>query len=528
VWCFLALAIACGAAAYQGVVATRDVAFPADEDLARDVAAAETIASGHPLSDPVYRGEWLWYNPLTPAIVAAIATVARRPVPFVYSRLGAYFNLLIPLSLFAVVLSWWGFMQALVAVLALLYLIPGAGPGWLTASYSPWLYPMHVGQAMFYVALLAITHAWRNGGTRAFAWAGLALGTTLLTHTAPALLLAAAMGMEVLRTECRQGTGGSQRIVRYVVFAAAFLAAAAPLLASIVGHYHLQIKNAGPGVYVLYELGLERAWALWRPVLTPSIVTLVTAAGYVQLIRRREDLAARLLLSIAGTAGLFLLYGYLAQTSWAASHHIVTIVPTHHFWYYLTAVTAMVFAHGVAAIADAIGGLQARAGGWMARASPYTMRILTALVVVAAIVRYPAYTRRYDFRAAAAAARQMFTDPVLRDMYDWLRQSTARDDVFAAPTNLAQSVIGMSGRKVVVVGKFFSNPYVDWGTRAEDNLAMDRYLRAADFGGFLRVASKYRVRYVARTGRVPDALLKEPLFSEAWSGGSWVIYRVGR
>src|SRR5205823_2594238 len=121
--CLIALGIACAAAAYQGVLVTRDLTFPQDEDFARDVAAAETIAAGHPLSDPVYRGEWLWYNPLAPAMVAVIATISHRPIPLVYSRLGAYFNLLIPLSLFALVAVWWGWLVALVAVLALVYVV---------------------------------------------------------------------------------------------------------------------------------------------------------------------------------------------------------------------------------------------------------------------------------------------------------------------------------------------------------------------------------------------------------------------
>src|SRR5207248_553217 len=141
----------------------------------------------------------------------------------------------------------------------------------------------------------------------------------------------------------------------------------------------------------------------------------------------------------------------------------------------------------------------------------------------AAIVRYPAFMRRADFKQ-----RQMFTDPDLLSMYHWVRESTERDDVFAAPVNIGQSVIGMSGRKVVVVGKFFSNPYVDWATRAEDNLAMDRDLRVADFDRFLTISSKYRVRYVARFGRLPDELRKTPLLSVAWNRGPWVIYKVGR
>jgi hypothetical protein len=521
------LGIACVAAGYQGVLASHDLTFLADEDFARDIAAAESIAAGHPLSDPVYRGEWIWYNPLAPTIVAVAATISHRPIPLTYSRLGAYFNVLIPLSLFALVVSWWGWTRALVAVLALLYLVPGDGPGWLTASYSPWLYPMHVGQSMFYVTLLAMTCAWRTGRTRTFAVAGFAFGLTLLAHTAPALLLTSAMLVETVRTEWRHGTGRLERLARYLIFVGMAIAAAAPLLASIVGHYHLNIKNTGPGVYILYQVGLGQARELWLPVVTPSVLGLVTLVGLARLLGRRHELEARLLLSVIATAGAFLMYGYLAQTQWAVSHGLITIVPTHHFWYYLTVLTAIVFAYGVGAIADGIRSLQPRMNIRIGRVASHAMPLLTAVVVLAAVFQYPAFARRADFRASEVS-KQMFTDPDLREMYQWLQRSTERADVFMAPVNLGQSVIGMSGRKVVVVSKFFSNPYVDWGTRAEDNLAMDRHLRLGNFDGFLTIASKYRVRYIARLGRLPDELLKQPLLSIAWSSGPWVIYKVGR
>lgn len=89
VLCLITLGLACAAAGYAGVLASHDLTFIADEDFARDVAAAESIAAGHPLSDPVYRGEWVWYNPLAPTIVAVVATIAHQPIPLIYSRLGA-------------------------------------------------------------------------------------------------------------------------------------------------------------------------------------------------------------------------------------------------------------------------------------------------------------------------------------------------------------------------------------------------------------------------------------------------------
>ena len=156
------LVAACTAAAIQGVRATRGLRWPGDPDFARDIASAEAMAAGHPLSDPFYRGEWAWYNPLVPSLVAGVATTTGQPIPLIYARLGAYLNLAAPLAFFALVAAWWGRLVGLAAVLAFLFFIPGRDPGWLAATYSPWLLPMHVGQGFAYLALIAVAAAWRE------------------------------------------------------------------------------------------------------------------------------------------------------------------------------------------------------------------------------------------------------------------------------------------------------------------------------------------------------------------------------
>lgn len=43
---------------------TADLPGAYDPDQFRDIAQAQTVGDGHPLSDPYDRGEWAWYNPL--------------------------------------------------------------------------------------------------------------------------------------------------------------------------------------------------------------------------------------------------------------------------------------------------------------------------------------------------------------------------------------------------------------------------------------------------------------------------------
>ena len=53
-------------------------------DHFRDIAQAQTVRDGAPLSDQYYRDEWVWYNPLLPwtlALGSAITGTSRRSLP---------------------------------------------------------------------------------------------------------------------------------------------------------------------------------------------------------------------------------------------------------------------------------------------------------------------------------------------------------------------------------------------------------------------------------------------------------------
>jgi hypothetical protein len=194
------LVLGCVLAGAEGVRATRDLQWPPGQDLSRDIAAAESIRNGHPLSDPAYEGEWLWYNPLVPAVVAGASSVLKVPIHTVYARLGAYANLIAPLGLFVLLAVLFDAWAALFAVVGLLFLVPGPEPAWLCATYSPWLLPVHFVQGLFYVALLALWSAWRNPTVGVACLAGALAGLVLLGHTAPFLILIGTIGTGVLLT----------------------------------------------------------------------------------------------------------------------------------------------------------------------------------------------------------------------------------------------------------------------------------------------------------------------------------------
>jgi hypothetical protein len=516
----LILTAICAVALDRSVRATSGLPWPGGSDFARDIASAETIAAGHLLSDPYYRGEWNWYNPLAPSIVAVVSMITRWPIPFVYAHIGAYLNLLVPLALFAVVTMWWGSLTGLAAVIALVFLVPGPEPGWLSASYSPWLLPMHLGQSVFYAGLIAVARAWQESTRTAFCLAGVSIGMALLTHTAPALLLAICMTVEFART----GWPGRERLIQLLIVVLSASIVATPYLLSIGGHYHFHIRNAAPIAFVTTELDLEHVRSYWVATLSPSLIGVIALIGYVWLARQWHTLPARLILSSAIASAIFLGFSYVAQTEWGRANGFHGIVPPHHFVYYLRAFEAFAFAAGVTGLADWIGrALRSRAPF----AADAAMPVLVSAAIGLAVWTYPSYARRFDFVGKRIIAQRMFTDHSLVDMYEWLRRNTAPDDVVLAPLNLSQSVIGTSGRKVVAVDKLFSNPYVDWAERARDRDEMEHLLEAHDWTDFLNLAARYRVRYVAHHGLLSVGNQTTPLLTLAWHESDWTIYRTG-
>jgi hypothetical protein len=512
----LILCIICATALDLGLRATQGLEWPGGSDFARDIASAESIARGHPLSDPYYRGEWNWYNPLAPAIVAGISLLIGQPIPFVYAHIGAYAGLSIPLTLFALAMVWWDSLSALVAVIAVVFLVPGPEPGWLSASYSPWMLPMHLGQAAFYAGMLAVTWAVRTEKTTAYAVAGAAIGLTLLTHTAPTLLLAAALVFEYVHREWTGPIDGrARRLVNMTVAVLVAIVVASPYLVSIGGHYHFHIVNAAPITFLPDELTIARAPDFWLAN-RPSLIGGLALVGIAWLWRSRHTLPSRLALTWAVVSLACLVISYVAQTALAQRLGFHGVVPGHHFLYYLRAFIAVAFAQGIVCLAS-----WRRVGG-----RRVAMPIAVAIVIAAAVWHYPAYTNHFDFVGERIIAQRMFADKVLLRMYGWFREHTSPDDVVLASPNLAQSVIGTAGRHVVVVDKLFSNPYVDWAARDRDRKEMDRLLAAHEWTGFLDLAARYRVRYVARPEELSGLEERTPL-TMAWHEGVWFVYAVG-
>ena len=512
------LVLACAVAGVQGVRTTHDLQWPPGQDLSRDIAAAESIRNGHLLADPAYDGEWLWYNPLVPAIVAGVSVVVDQPTHTVYARLGAYANLLAPLALFALVAALFDAWVALFAVTAFLFLVPGREPAWLCATYSPWLMPVHFVQGLFYLALLAMWHAWRKGTTRAWAAAGMLAGLVFLGHTAPALILGGVVAIGA-------AAGVARKALASFVLTAAIVSA--PYLAIILGVYHGAVRNTGPSGWFPPELSLEGLPAFLSGLFSLSAVGAIAAVGFVRLIVRLPRREHRFALAVVASTLLWFAYWYVVLSAGQHGVTLPSIVPSFHFLYYLRAFEAVGFGLGVAAAAHGVVWIVSRARRWSIETISTAVFVLACAAMLFVVAsNLDAYKARPDFVNERALARQHFTGPGVVSLYQFIRSSTAQSDVFLAGNSMGLSVIAVAGRKVVALDKFFSNPFVEWEPRVRDRDEMQRLLEQGDWDAFAALASLYRVRYAITRGPLPSESTLACCVSRVWRAQDLFVYRV--
>ena len=138
---------------------------------------------------------------------------------------------------------------------------------------------------------------------------------------------------------------------------------------------------------------------------------------------------------------------------------------------------------------------------------------------------WPSYLQRRDLTLERVFARQLFATCDLREMFAWIQAATSPSDVFLAREDLSLSVIATAGRKVVAVERLFSNPFVNWESRARDRDTMMAALTSGDPAHFHDTATRHRVRYVVTEARIdrPERFALAPV----WDAGPWQIYRYG-
>lgn len=526
---FLIVLLWCAIAFSQGLRTTADLDWPYEEDLHRDIGHAQTIADGDWWGDPLYVGEYRWYNPFLPALVATTAGVMEWPVHRLYTRLGAYLNLLAPLTFFVLVRYWFDQWIALAGLLGFLFVITDNAPAWYAATYSPWLMTATFGQTFFYLTLLAYSQALTHPRPVWYLVSGGLLSLTFLTHTAPALILGCLMVvMTVSRVWQSPASARRQQIFDFGGLILVALIVSSPFSYSIVYHYQLHIQNNAPSGWGYTPLSLDFALSFIKEYVTGF--SLIALLGLTGLLRHRPGrLESRLIVAWLLICVGFVLFGYLGKTLQRRGIDFPVILPAVHFLFYIKALESILFGYGLMVVAQGV------AAGWgrlLGRPHQPTGEIVALMAIIGLIfvATYPAYLQRDDFVATRAIAQRNL-NPDQQQIFAWLRQHTQPTDVFLTSNQLGLFLVGPAGRKVVTVDRFFSNPYVNWQPRQRDAELMVDYLLQGNRPGFQALVEQYHVTYLLTPAASDQPhwarLAATGLLCPAFSSGPLTVYRLG-
>lgn len=451
-------AAACVLALTVAVQTVSGLRWPYDGDHYRDVAQAQTARDGHPLSDPFYPDEWVWYNPLVPWIVAAGSAITRITPAAFDVQAGPWLNLLAPIAFYLLCARLAGRGAAFAALIIFLFFNCRTDPALTCPTYSSWLFVATFAQGLFFLTLLAM--AWtvpQQTAVRAGLVGALA-GLTFLAHTGPALVLGATAILLL-------------RLRSIIIAGLVALIVASPFLYAIEGHYHLHVVNPVP-----------MAWQ-WLPV---------TIEGFPGTLR------ANAVLILAGLAGGFVVRSKVARV-WLIVSLLLTalsltreltpsvppIVPTFHFWRYAMAALTIMAGGTVWKLCELV-------------ARKHAVATLAVVATVAVAIYLPQYRSRFDFVYGQSIARNR--DPNHAATTAWLRQQTPESAVILGTRGASLQIIGPAGRRVVAVNANWSNPYVDVIRRVDDREAMLEALKAGDDERFTPLADAYRVTHVVGVG----------------------------
>jgi hypothetical protein len=505
------------AAVVPGVVAMRGVEWPYDDDGFRDLAIAESMRLRSWQADPFYRGESAWYSPLIPGIVALTSRVFGWSTRDAFLTIGPWLNAVGPLAFFLCARHLVSAWPALAATCAFL-LLPGRPLAWVSATYTPWLFPSVGAQGFLYIGLLAWFRQLERPSAGRALLAGLLLGLTFLAHTAAAVLFA---GMVLVTTGLSgawsQGAVFSRRVVALVTVAATATLIALPFLMPIASQYGFRTLNRAPATWVYEALAPAE---LWRSLIRPSALasTIVVLLG-VRWAWRDTDRRVRIILATWGTLAFGGLLYSQAAARWAA---LPAIVPAYHFYFLLRAWQWILFGCGFMAIAAA---LAQRLSTWRQKPIGATA-VWASLVVLLWIALYPRYLGREAFTKARTAAIQYGREETDAQTVDrWIAQNADAEAVFLADDTDALRIVGPTGRRVICVGEHFSNPYVDHKARARARNHMWQALTTGTRAQFEQQARRYRVTHILARAAQASAIVaaSESWVHRAFSSGEIVV-----
>ena len=452
---------------WHGLSTTAGLAYPPDEDMLRDMGAAQALLDGNLFGDPTYSGEWRWYPPLVPALMAGLYRLSGADgLARFWVAAGPWLNLLAPLLLFLMGRRLIGAPAAAIATAILVVFNGALSEPWQAGGYSPWAFTPFLVQGMFFAGLWLLharvaTARWRDA-----ALIGLVIGLVFLAHAVPALLLATAATLAALAVQ-----GLRWRTLLWIgLVGAVALLIGLPYLAPIALHYPGGPVN--PLVTGYVDWLLKPPPRLWLLVVNaPGLAGLLATA----VLWRRAPLGRATTAILAAWIGICVLFlgrhyacAALAPTAGPGLTACrVFAVAVHHYHLYLQLAWTLLMGHVAWQVAR-LWAVRLREGG--RGAVPWRAGLAAGLALLLLAVGCRSVLRRPFDRERRASVLAGTANWIDADLYRWVLAHTRPDTLFATEPatpwkdGRAFAVIA-AGRKLVAAPAAHSNPFLLWAPR---------------------------------------------------------------
>ena len=519
-----ALGVLMLALAFQvGTRATEGLTWGAYVDFDRDASFARSVQEGHYGEDPLYRGESLWFTPLIFTFEAYASRALGMDLHVFQARAGAYLNMLVPLAFWFMARRLFGPVVGVAALIAHVCLMQGQEPGWAVSTYSPWFLPMIFCQCLFYFSMPLLVRTFDSGSNRTCALMGAVAGILFLGHAAPAIILVVLIAVQVIGSVLGALREGNRRAaIRHMAHGAIagslFILVTLPLTWYVVGDYVLDQKNRVPSAFTYMPLSLRHGELFLFHNL--NWVNMIALLGLVRLWRVPATTVVRLLRSWMLVSVCLLVYAYLAVALGEKSGiKLPQSVPAFHFYFYLKAVLAVGFGHGLWFLLErAVHPVRPSNASWTA---PIHVGIVSSIFLAV----FPTYANRSDIAVVRHRALERSANTAAADMRDRLVELVPWDAVVLCDEELTMEVLMASARKTVATASSMANPYVppEPRMRARDELLSGLERAGTDIGVTL---AAYDVAYllVRTTDSVPASARLRWFPHEVYANAGYALY----